>query len=244
VAAAEAAAKNGAAPAPSAGPPPASGPCEVRRLSLAFDWTQRPMLQTALEQMAGRYDMASAEGMHRAARDARDLLLRAVEGAHYAAFQRYHLPADDAEGRFAQLATDLRARFAEETVNQAYRQHYGQMRPRREEGEGLVVVSLVVGAMTHLPALPGRLDREAVRHALSTSLPDRPADLVALEVIWSPSDDADRMSSAELEMFYPELQRLDDAGAVGRLSCSYCRAVYPGELGRCPGCGAPAPTSG
>lgn len=226
----------GSAPA---APAPSTGPFEVRRLSFAFDWTQRAMIQSHLEQMAGQYDMNTAAGMHRAASQARDLLLSCVQAAQYATFQRYHLDGPGAEGQLARMTNDLRARFSEETVNQAYRQQYGQLRPRREEGEGLVVVSMLVGSMHHLPELPGQLNRPAVQHALQTALPGSPDDLVALEVIWSPSDDADRMSSAELEMFYPELQRLDDAGQIGRIACAYCRAPFPAELGRCPGCGAP-----
>jgi len=216
-----------------------TGPFEVRRLSFAFDWTQRATIQSRLEQLAGAHDMDSAEGMHRAATQARDLLLSCVPAAQYATFQRHRLDGPGAESQLARMTTDLRARFSEETVNQAYRQQYGELRPRREEGEGLVVVSMLIGATHHLPELPGQLDRAAVEQALRSALPGAPDDLVALEVIWSPSDDADRMSSAELEQFYPELQRLDDAGQVGRIACAYCRAPFPRELGRCPGCGAP-----
>lgn len=223
------------------GPEPSTGPCEVRRLSFAYDWTQRATIQTGLERMAGRHDPSTAEGMHRAATEARDLLLKCVSAAQYATFQRYRSSGPEAESRFARLTTDLRARFSEETVRQAYRREYGELRPRREEGEGLVVVSLVLGSIRHLPELPTELDRDAVQDALSAALPSEPDDLVALEVIWSPSDDSDRMSSAELEMFYPELQRLDDAGPVGRVACDYCRAPFPRELQECPGCGAPAP---
>ncbi len=224
-------------------PPPSRAqgtPCEVRRLSLGFDWTRRRELQAGLEALAGRYDMSSAEGMYTAATKTVELLLSAVNGARYAAFTRQRLGPDDAQSFFSKATYDLRARFKEETVIDDRRRSFGEMRARAEEGEGLVVVSIVIGSMVHLPELPGVLRRESVQHALSTSLPDVPDDLVALEVVWSPSEDQDRMSSAELEVVYPELLRLDDAGGVGRLNCGYCHAVYPAELGRCPACGAPA----
>ena len=62
-----------------------------------------------------------------------------------------------------------------------------------------------------------------------------------LELIWSPSEPGDRMSSAELEVLYPELARLD--ASVGRVACSHCAAVFARELGTCPACGAPAPAA-
>ena len=47
------------------------------------------------------------------------------------------------------------------------------------------------------------------------------------------------MSSLELEARYPELLRLDADPRLGRVGCRYCAAVFPGELPRCPACGAP-----
>ena len=64
-----------------------------------------------------------------------------------------------------------------------------------------------------------------------------------MEVIWSPAEELDRMSSLELEAKYPELQRLDDAAALGRVACGYCRAPFPGDLAQCPACGAPRSAS-
>jgi hypothetical protein len=65
-------------------------------------------------------------------------------------------------------------------------------------------------------------------------------NLVALEVIWSPAAEEDRMSTAELEVLYPELRRIDEATFVGRVFCDYCDYPYAAELGKCPQCGAPA----
>lgn len=52
----------------------------------------------------------------------------------------------------------------------------------------------------------------------------------------SPSEETDRMSSAELEVLYPQWVRLDEG--VGRVVCAHCRAVWARELLRCPACGA------
>ncbi|MBZ0116745.1 MAG: DUF1517 domain-containing protein, partial [Sandaracinaceae bacterium] len=61
----------------------------------------------------------------------------------------------------------------------------------------------------------------------------------ALEVVWSPSVEDDRMSSLELEAFYPEMQPLEGEPKLGRVVCDWCSAPYPAELARCPGCGGP-----
>ena len=80
-------------------------------------------------------------------------------------------------------------------------------------------------------------DAAQIRQSLQDRAAILPQQLVALEVVWSPADDNDRMSSYELEQRYPELQRVSDG--VGRVACAYCRAPFPRELGRCPSCGGP-----
>lgn len=75
--------------------------------------------------------------------------------------------------------------------------------------------------------------------SLLTRLHDLGAnELIALEVIWSPAIDADRMSTLELEQFYPELKRLDSSVPSGPIWCTHCNAEYAAELGKCPTCGS------
>ena len=219
--------------------PPAGGPFEVRRISIAFDWTERRELQAALEGLAGRHDMSTEQGMLLVARATRDLLHSAIDAARYASFARFHLGASEAESRFQGLAIGLRSRFTEETVDNARRAIATAKVARADEGEGLVVISIVLGTTHHLPEVPPSLGRAEVDRMLGQSIPAAGADLVAFEVIWSPSEENDRMSSAELEVLYPELARLDDDRAIGRIACGYCCAPYPAELGQCPSCGAP-----
>ncbi|MFK7991230.1 MAG: DUF1517 domain-containing protein [Sandaracinaceae bacterium] len=216
---------------------------DVRRISLAFDWTERAAIQEALEAMAGRYDMDSESGLHRAGKAVHALLRGKLEAARYGAYARFHQTAEEAEVRFRSLTNALAARFTEETVRGGDRREFAEMAAAANEGEGLVVVSVVVGADGHLVDLPEVPSRAAFDAVLEQSLPERASQLVAFEVIWSPSDENDRMSSAELEMLYPELSRLDGAKDIGRVRCGYCAAPYPAELGDCPSCGAPAPGS-
>lgn len=218
-----------------------TGPYEVRQVSVAFDWTTRRALQERLTAMAQRFGDGEA-GRREGSREAAQLLAGACGSARYAAFQTFRCKERDAEGRFHAMATDLRARYRHETAGARASGTTPAMRARAEEGEGLVVVSVVVAWRGHMAPLPGDLDPRAAAQALATLTPRPDVEVVALEVIWSPAEEQDRMSSAELEMVYPELQRLDARLDVGRMGCTYCRAVFPGELGRCPACGAPADT--
>lgn len=210
------------------------GSCEIRRISLAFDWTERARIQQALEQMAGRYDMRSASGMHGAASEAAQLLVDALPAARYGMFQRYLETQNRAERRFFDLAQDLKSRFRHDTRRGGRK----DFQAKAEEGEGLVVVSFVVGATRHLGPMSSSLDRASIARLLQAAVRISPRELVALEVVWSPSADSDRMSSLELETVYPELVPLD-SGSLGGISCGYCGAVHAAELPECPACGAP-----
>lgn len=216
----------------------ADGVYEVRRISVAFDWRERAALQRDLKAIGAEHD--PAHELETMARRTVARLADACGAARYGAFTRAVLrrPAD-AEARFAETTVDLRARYRVETVDGARRHAVEGLDARPEEGEGWVVVHVVVGTDRTLAPLPKTLGTQSLARALRQAVPRNGDRLVALEVIWSPSEDRDRMSSAELEPLYPELQRLDDDPTLGRVSCTYCRAVFPGELGRCPACGAP-----
>ncbi len=230
-------------PAPSYSPHPGPTPgyhpgWEVRRVSVALDWSVRALVQKALAETSARFDMNTTHGLHGAASAARNCLLQYLAGARYGAFQSFAVAQHECEGRFGQMADGLRQRYLVETVNNARRVAMNAT-ARSEEGQGLVVVTLIVAVEGALPALPTTLDTPSLGGALGTLIPSNPERLLALEVVWSPSEENDRMSSAELETVYPELVRLaGDASPLGRRACSHCRAVYAGELGRCPACGA------
>lgn len=209
------------------------GSCEIRRISLAFDWTERARIQQALERMAGKYDMGSASGMHGAASEAAQLLVGALPSARYGMFQRYLESQSRAERRFFDLAQDLKSRFRHDTRRGGRR----DFEAKAEEGQGLVVVSFVVGATRHLGPMSASLDRGAIARLLQAAVRISPRELVALEVVWSPSAENDRMSSLELETVYPELVPLD-SGSLGGISCGYCGAIHAAELPKCPACGA------
>ncbi|MCA9609992.1 MAG: DUF1517 domain-containing protein [Myxococcales bacterium] len=213
------------------------GPFEVRRVSVAFDWTARARIQEELARAAASFG-PGAGGRRVASAETARALASACGAARYGAFQTFRGKAAEAEARFQRIATDLRARYRHETAGARAAGPIPEVRARADEGEGLVVVTMIVGWNGHMPRLPARLDPGAAAAAFAGLSPTGP-EVVALEVIWSPALDQDRMSSAELEMLYPELVRLDAGTDVGRFSCTFCHAVYPSELGQCPACGAP-----
>ena len=141
----------------------------------------------------------------------------------------------EAESAFRRAAMKARARFTTEIVRGAdgeTRQTAApaELRARPEEGAGFVVVTIVVVARRELAA-----DLDAALADFASLSAER---LVALELIWSPAADEDRMSSAELELHYPELAKLDATRPIGEMTCKFCSGKFPSELLKCPHCGA------
>jgi len=215
---------------------PLAGPANLglaRRVSIAFDWTARPALQAALAGMAKRLDMRSRDGLHAALRETSALLTAHAGSARYATWE---LSSGDARTWFQSKTNDARARFKTELHRNAQAQVDRARVARPDEGAGLVVVTVLVASKVPLTSAPSVVSPEALARLFATFAPSRAADTLAVEVVWSPAAENDRMSSLELELFYPDLQRMGDG--VGRRQCAYCRAPFPAELGRCPACGA------
>ncbi|MBO6938279.1 MAG: DUF1517 domain-containing protein [Deltaproteobacteria bacterium] len=213
-------------------------PWEIRRISLAFDWTVRAELQAELERIASEGGTSSATGLARVGKQVAKLLRERIGAARYGLAMREPIHEKEAEKRFVERANELRSRFREEIVNGTRRiEGLPPSVPRPEEGEGLVVVTIIAGVFDRdrRDIDPGRLGM-AVQ--LDRIIP-RANDLGPLEIIWSPADGGDRMSSLELEALYPELLPLDEGTPLGRKDCGFCGAPYAKELGVCPACGAP-----
>jgi hypothetical protein len=203
---------------------------EVRRLSFGFGPRARVELQERLRTLAR--DAKTATPQQRGALLAEVLsLLRAHrDDVRYVAWQAIPTRQEAGVKRFFALASELRARYRHETTTGA---RAPDLTYRAEEGPGLLVVSVLTFGARGKHAF-GKTPRELdlALFAMENGFP------TGLELIWSPSEQADRLSSAELEALYPELQRLDDT--VGRIVCRACGAVHPRELGRCPACGRPS----
>ena len=238
----------------------------VLRLSLGFGPEARPALQAALSDLARHASAATPAGREALLKKALALACRHGMKVQYALWQSVPAKRGPGAQRFFALAQDLRSRFKHETVGahggggggwsksggtsgvwgQGGGDGGGGVWDRAagglggggahaEEGPGLLVLSALVFTRQRIE-LPSTLDVGAAVEAFqSLRAPE------GLELIWSPSEPGDRMSSAELEVLYPELARLD--ASVGRVACSHCAAVFARELGTCPACGAPAPAA-
>jgi uncharacterized membrane protein len=149
-----------------------------------------------------------------------------------------------AENTFRRIAQDMRSRYKLDVVaakdGSLRTANAPAMRPREHEGQGVVVVTLVVAARREIPDVSRATDAHELRRLMRELGSLTPRDLVALEVIWSPAVDQDRMSTAELEALYPELRVIEEHTVVGRVFCGYCGAPFAAELPRCPNCGAPS----
>lgn len=221
---------------------------DISAIRLGIDWRARKMVQDRLTQLAASGQTQSQAGLANLLRETVLMLRRSELAWLYASVANYHpMSAAQAEGIFRQLGTQARAQFREELVRNAdgsmVRRDAPAMQAHKHEGEGVVVVTLIVAAKREI------VDIHAVDHAdhLKRLLDDmvavaNPHTLCAMEVVWSPAAENDRMSTAELEQHYPDLKKIDERSIAGRIFCEYCRGPYAMELLTCPHCGAPAPT--
>src|SRR5262249_48186327 len=101
--------------------------------------------------------------------------------------------------------------------------------------------TLVVAARIEIPDVRSAKDAGELERVLTNIAGLRVGHLAAMEVVWSPAAEDDRMSSLELEALYPDLAKLDESSMAGRVFCDHCSGPYPKELGKCPHGGAPVP---
>ncbi|HHH28817.1 MAG TPA: DUF1517 domain-containing protein, partial [Polyangiaceae bacterium] len=219
----------------------------VSRLSLGIDWRARPELQATLMRLAQSGDTTSPQGLANLLRETALALRRAELSWLYIGQESFGPMAPQAaEQKFNQIATSARAKFQTETVRgwggDVNQQQAPEMQVHKNEGEGTVVVHLVIAGYRQLPLMQAP-DANQIRGALDGRAALTSQQLGALEVIWSPSDENDRMSSAELEQNYPDMHLIDPNSIAGRIFCTYCQGPFAMELLTCPHCGAPAEAS-
>jgi len=220
---------------------------DISAIRLGIDWRARREVQARLEELARSGQTRSQSGLATLLRETVLMLRRSELAWLYANVANYHpMSAASAEGIFRQLGMQARSGFKNELIRNAdgsvSQREAPEMRAHANEGEGVVVITLIVAARREI------LDIHNVNHAdhLKRLLDDmvavaNPHMLVAMEVVWSPAAENDRMSTAELEQNYPDLKLIDERSIAGRIFCEYCRGPYAMELLTCPHCGAPAP---
>ena len=220
---------------------------DVSVLRIAIDGRARKFVQTELKQIASTTDTSTKEGRTAMLRQVALLLRRLKDAWVYGgAINEPMRELGGAKPVFDRYVDDARARFREETV----RNEQGvktsatasQYTPRSDEGAGLILVSIIIAARRELFTVNRIGSGDDLRQALDAASQLTPANLVAIEIVWQPSEDDDRLSSMELEAKYPRPDLIPLQGAlVGKTFCSYCAGPFPAELVSCPHCGAPAP---
>jgi Protein of unknown function (DUF1517) len=215
---------------------------DVSVLRVAIDGRARKFAQNAMKQLAANASTATDEGRVQLLRDT-TLLVRGLRDAWV------YAGADDdpirdlehAKQAFDRHVDDARSRFLEETL----RNEQGKTTtlaasaytPHSEEGEGLVLVTFVIAARQELYTVKKIRTGDELRAALESASTLDVYNLVAVEIVWQPTEDSDRLSSVELEAKLPGIVRLPGA-LVGKTFCAYCGGPYPAELVSCPHCGA------
>jgi uncharacterized membrane protein len=219
---------------------------DVSVIRIALDGRSLPFVQRELARIADVADTATDAGrammLHELA-----LMLRRLRGAwvYGGAVNEPLRDLDGTKAAFDRLVDDARSRFREETISNEQgvktTSAPSEYTPHSDEGPGLVLVSMIIAARSELFTVSSIASGADLSTALDALGHLEARNLAAIEVVWQPSEDADRLSSMELEAKYPspELVKIDGA-LVGKTFCDHCGGPYPAELVSCPHCGAPA----
>jgi len=220
---------------------------DVSVLRVALDGRARPFVQKELARIAGIANTTTDEGRVALLREVTLLVRRLRDAWVYGGADNDPIrDLGGAKAAFDHHVDDARVRFREETIRNEQgvqtRAAPSAYTPRSDEGAGLILVSIIIAARKELFTVKHVGNADELRRALEAAGSLDVWDLVALEIVWQPSEDTDRLSSMELEAKYPRPELVPIAGAlVGKTFCTYCGGPFPAELVSCPHCGAPAP---
>lgn len=220
---------------------------EIQVLAFAVDASTRDWLRPTLERA-----VATKGNLKELIHNLRTLLQRASAGACLARHERRSLAygPDAARAQFDDIVARERMRYEVESVRAdaaGVRRITApsDLAPRPEEGAGFMVVTMLA-ARRDAAKITEPADRASLFRALSALLRGGTNSLMALEVVWVPSDARDVMSLGEMAIVFPELRPLAEGMTLGRVEeCVHCRKVFAADtaLGRCPACGTPVQTT-
>jgi hypothetical protein len=219
---------------------------DVSVLRVAIDGRARRFIQRELKQIAQTTDTSTRQGRATMLRDVTTLLRKLRDAWVYGGAHNEAMGAlMDVKGTYDRHVDDARTRFTVETISnvqgRTQQQDAGALSRRSDEGEGLILVTIVLAARCELYTVQKIADGEDLRKALEGAAYLGPDLLVAVDVVWTPSEEDDRMSSMELEARYPHPMLIPIQNAlVGKMFCGHCSGPFPAELASCPHCGAPS----
>jgi len=173
-------------------------------------------LQADFDRIARSADTGSSEGLAQVLQETTLSLMRHPEYWVYGAAENQQARLEAAEAQFNRLALAERSKFTEETlsnVNNQLRQARESALVKAEPGGELVqaapgefiVVTLLVATQNKLQ-LPAVNNTQDLRRALSQVGAIPSEQLLAVEVLWTPQDENDTLSSEDLLTEYPDLK--------------------------------------
>lgn len=220
---------------------------DVSVIRIAVDGRARKFVQTELARIAKTADTSTDEGRTIMLHEVAGLLRKLRDAWVYGGAVNEPMRAQQAaKSAFDEHVDDARSRFREEVIRNAdgtvKTRAASEYTPRSDEGAGLILVSLIIGARRELFTISRIGNGDDLRQALDSASQLTSGSLVAIEIVWQPAEETDRLSSMELEAKYPRPELIPIQNAlVGKVFCNYCTGPFPGELVSCPHCGAPAP---
>lgn len=223
-----------------------AGDTDITVLRVAIDGRARKFVQRELKVIADSRDTATSVGRAGMLADVATLLRRVRDAWVYGgAVNEPMRNIGETKAVYDRFVDDARTRFMYETVSNVQGQRTTlagpDLTPQSFEGEGLILVTLIIAARTQLYTVESIRDGADLRNALEALAYLSADQLVAVDIVWMPSEENDRMSSMELEAKYPRPETIPITGAlVGKTFCAYCSGPFPAELVSCPHCGAPA----
>lgn len=183
----------------------------VVAVAIALDAAARPEIQARMRALAEAGETGTSAGRALLLSQALACLLD-HERAFTHAFVDVSPPLslDRARPHFVEATTRARSRFAVEVIRNADGTTTTREAPPMPPSDvpGVVLVTVAVARRRPLSADPQPLDRPALRACLEDLAGTTASELVAMEVIWSPAEDADRVSIADLERRHPEVRPL------------------------------------
>lgn len=169
-------------------------------------------LQKDLERIAGKADTSSARGLHYVLQETVLSLMRNPNYCVYGfAKSGVENSADEAESRFNKLSLEERGKFEKETrVNVGGRTGLGSLNIKKTLTtpiNELIVVTILV-AVEGRVRVPKVTDRNTLIEALTTLGAVPAADVLAVEVLWTPEEEDDYFTQEDLSVDYPLLNTL------------------------------------
>jgi len=216
---------------------------DVTVLQIALDARARTFVQRELARIAQAADTKTADGRATLLREVALMLRRLRDSWVYGgAINEPMMWKRDAQQVFTRHVDDARARFKTETIRNEQgvttRADAPELHSTSDDGPGLMLVTVVVAATHELFTVAHVADGEDLRKALEALSSMIASELIAVEIVWMPSSEDERLSSIALEAAYPDGALIKLAGATaGKTFCTFCGAPYPAEAIACPNCG-------